>query len=832
VVPAFIAATTAVAVVAACLTYHLPEPGPDAVRLPWWGLAVLFTVTQASVLNVQLRREARSVFLSEVPFLLGLLYVSVPGLFAARILGALVASAVFRRQFRSPEKLAFNTAVAAAEAAAGILTYRLVLWGGSPMTPHAWAAAIAGAVTACMLAALVVSLLIRALERLQRLSDVARTVGQAGMQAAVIAVIAVLVAASLAESDWAVVPLVVMTMVLVTAYRGYARLNERHSDLELLHGFTQAVTNETDVVETQHRLLAKVTELLHAEQARLTLHNAEHGSADDELVFRQGRVTASRPRHSPAHEDWVRERVCVRGESLLATRTTKDPAVQEWLSRHGLRETIVVPLRTEAGVFGMLAVDDRLGEARGFDNADLRFLETVANHVSITLHNGRLLDKLRHDALHDALTALPNRTFFQLELDKALDARSGGSCTVGILDLNAFKDVNDTLGHHQGDALLCEVSRRLTEAAGDRALIARFGGDEFAILAKDISNPDLANELADALVASLREPMVIADIEVPLGASVGLALAPLHGATSAALLRRADMAMYAAKELADGVKIFDAALDSTADTKLAMVSRLRRAIEQGDLDVYMQPKADLHTETIRSAEALLRWHDERGEWIPPDDFIPVAERAGLIRGLTALVLRRAVAACAEWQHDAPGVGVAVNLSARSLTDTGIVRLVEQVLEAHQLPAELLTLELTESSIMSDASRSLRLLEELRRLGVQLSVDDFGTGYSSLTYLRRFPVTEVKVDRSFVMRMAIDTEDAVIVKSIVDLAHNLRLQVVAEGIEDRATWTMLAQQGCDLGQGYHLARPMPAQDFAKWLRRRFEQNPRGRLSVVS
>jgi EAL domain-containing protein (putative c-di-GMP-specific phosphodiesterase class I) len=292
------------------------------------------------------------------------------------------------------------------------------------------------------------------------------------------------------------------------------------------------------------------------------------------------------------------------------------------------------------------------------------------------------------------------------------------------------------------------------------------------------------------------------------------------------------MAMYAAKEIAAGVKVFDDALDANADTKLAMVSRLRRAIEQGDLEVYMQPKADLRTETVRSAEALLRWRDERGDWISPDDFIPVAERGGLIRGLTELVLRRAVAACAEWQTDAPGVGVAVNLSARSLTDTEILRLVEQVLDGYGLPAELLTLELTESSIMSDSTRSLGLLEELRRLGVQLSVDDFGTGYSSLTYLRRFPVTEVKIDRSFVMRMAIDSEDAVIVKSIIDLAHNLRLQVVAEGIEDRATWTMLEQQGCDLGQGYYLARPMPTQDFATWLRRRVDGSKRARLSVVS
>jgi predicted signal transduction protein with EAL and GGDEF domain len=380
--------------------------------------------------------------------------------------------------------------------------------------------------------------------------------------------------------------------------------------------------------------------------------------------------------------------------------------------------------------------------------------------------------------------------------------------------------------------LLCEVSRRLTQAAGDRALVARFGGDEFAILARNCSSPEVARGLADSLVASLREPMVIADIEVPLGASVGLALAPLHGSTSAGLLRRADMAMYAAKELAAGVRIFDDELDSTADTKLAMVSRLRRAIEQGDLEVYLQPKADLRTETVHSAEALLRWRDERDDWIAPDDFIPVAERAGLIRGLTELVLRRAVAACAEWQDEAPGVGIAVNLSARSLTDTEIVRLVEQVLDAHGLPAELLTLELTESSIMSDTSRSLGLLEELRGLGIQLSVDDFGTGYSSLTYLRRFPFTEVKVDRSFVMRMAIDNDDAVIVKSIIDLAANLGLQVVAEGIEDRATWTLLEQQGCNLGQGYYLARPMPTADFTEWLRQRVDRTKRVHLSVVS
>jgi diguanylate cyclase (GGDEF)-like protein len=502
-------------------------------------------------------------------------------------------------------------------------------------------------------------------------------------------------------------------------------------------------------------------------------------------------------------------------------RSSRDPVVRRWLASYDMREAVAVPLAGGTGIVGVLVVADRQGDVRTFEKNDVLLLETVANHASVALRNGELIGQLRHEALHDALTGLPNRTSLQRRLGTALDDVLAGRTTgaaVMILDLDDFKEVNDTLGHHHGDQLLCDVAQRLTGAAAGQALVARLGGDEFAVLLAGLDVAGAAR-FCGGVLRSLAEPFELDGTAIDVGASIGLALAPEHGTAAATLLRRADQAMYAAKQEGRDVVVYDPARDAPSPTRLALVAALRQAVTNESLEVYVQPKVAVGSGDVTGVEALLRWNDPERGFVPPDQFIPLAENSGLIRPLTDFVLREAIKACARWQSAAPGVGVAVNLSARSLRDSGLVDQVAEQLARYDLPADLLTLEITESSVMADPSSTLRVLLRLRRRGVRLSIDDFGTGYSSLSHLRRLPVAEVKIDKSFLLHMDANDEDEAIVRSIVELGHTLGLEDVAERVERSPVLQMLGELGCDHAQGYLVSRPMPVGEFTRWYRQR-------------
>jgi diguanylate cyclase (GGDEF)-like protein len=381
---------------------------------------------------------------------------------------------------------------------------------------------------------------------------------------------------------------------------------------------------------------------------------------------------------------------------------------------------------------------------------------------------------------------------------------------VAILDLDSFKEVNDTLGHDEGDRLLCEVAARLV-AAMPTGVVARLGGDEFALLL-DVDDAQAATTAAQALVGAVAKPVVLAGIRIDVSASLGAALAPLHGDDPGVLLRRADQAMYDAKHRGHEVRIFEPDLDTASPAKLALVGELRQAITDRTIAVHVQPKARAADGRLCGTEALARWSTPSRGAIPPVDFIPLAERSGLIGPLTSLVLEKSVSACAQWQSDLPGIGVSVNLSVRSLSDPGLVDEVGSLLLRTGLTPALLTLEITESHLMADPESARIVLESLRGLGVRLSVDDFGTGYSSLSYLRRLPVDELKIDRSFVRHMVAEPDDAAIVRVVVELARTLGLGTVAEGVEDSETWAALSDLGVEEIQGFVYGRPVPVSEF--------------------
>jgi diguanylate cyclase (GGDEF)-like protein len=429
----------------------------------------------------------------------------------------------------------------------------------------------------------------------------------------------------------------------------------------------------------------------------------------------------------------------------------------------------------------------------------LLFLPLYAIHRGGTAAIAR-----EYEAIHDALTGLPNRVLLRERIDDAI--QFGDGCTVMLMDLNHFKEINDTLGHHQGDRLLQEVAQRLRATLRAEDTVARLGGDEFAVLVRGPADPDA---VAESLLARLREPFVVDETTLQVGASIGLARCPEHGTDVETLIQRADIAMYAAKAASSGHATFDPAQNHHSPRRLRLAAELPGAIERGELTLAYQPKVDLSTGTIVGVEALARWeHPEIGE-LDPNEFVPIAEQTGLIIALTSAVLDAALERVAAWRALGHDLTIAVNLSARSFLDERLAAEIPQLLAAHDLPADCLELEITESMLMHDPQRAQETLERLAATGVGLAVDDFGTGYSSLAHLKRLPVDTIKIDKSFVLDMVDDDADEAIVRSTIELAHNLGLRVVAEGVESGEAWMRLSALGCDLAQGFHLARPLPA-----------------------
>jgi diguanylate cyclase (GGDEF)-like protein/PAS domain S-box-containing protein len=426
--------------------------------------------------------------------------------------------------------------------------------------------------------------------------------------------------------------------------------------------------------------------------------------------------------------------------------------------------------------------------------------------------------ELTRQAFSDHLTGLPNRALLLDRTEQAirLAGRNGLVAALLLLDLDRFKEVNDTLGHHHGDLLLQQVAERLRGGLRDGDTVARLGGDEFAVLLPGVASVQDATTVADKLSAAIEAPFTVDGLTLDVDASIGVAAYPEHGAAASELLQRADVAMYAAKDLHLSYVVYDPGLDRHSPRRLGLLGQLRRALAAGELVVHYQPKADVRSGRVVGVEALVRWQHPEYGLLGPGEFVPLAETTGLIRPLTSHVLEAALLQCRAWLDAGRELSVAVNLSTRCLLDLALPDQVTGLLEDAEVAPGGLLLEITESSIMTDPARALEILNRLHALGVQLAIDDFGTGYSSMAYLKNLPVQELKVDRSFVQHLRDSQSDAVIVRSTVDLGHNLGLRVVAEGVEDEATLHELANLACDSVQGYYLAKPMPAAQLDAWL----------------
>lgn len=495
--------------------------------------------------------------------------------------------------------------------------------------------------------------------------------------------------------------------------------------------------------------------------------------------------------------------------------TQVNPDIRQSLLNSNICSGVAVPLSYQGKKFGCINLG--YSSISGYDSIEKETFDIIGYTVSQALANAQQMKDLDYMAHHDSLTGLSNRLLFHSTFQQKADDPDYRSAALLLLDLDRFKEINDTLGHHTGDVLLQQIGPRLNQVfAGHKILISRLGGDEFTVLIDHVSDDRVIDLYARTLLSSLREPFNIESMMLEIDASIGIAKYPENGKDSHALLRSADVAMYEAKRNGGGIKVYDVNDDKHTPERLALIADLNGAIRDNQLKLHFQPKIDLATGKASGFEALVRWQHGRLGLLYPDKFIPLAEMSDSIHYMTEAVIDLALKHQSQWYKKGFHLPVAVNLSARNLIDDRCVQFIQRAMHRYQTQPGMLELEITETALMQDPETAVDILNKIAELKIKLSIDDFGTGYSSLAYLRRLPINLLKIDREFVFDMLSRTQDSIIINSTIALAHNLRLQVVAEGVEDLPTLKRLRKMGCDFAQGYTICKPKSWPEIESWL----------------
>jgi diguanylate cyclase (GGDEF)-like protein len=777
-------------------------------------LVLMSTAAEGFPVYLRVRRGAHALSLAEIPLVLGVFTVGPLALFLARVVGATAGLALIRRQ--RGRKLYFNIALMGIQATVAAAVFGVLAGPPPAMGPREWLAAYAATIAADAVAGILLTAAIAIHDdpaEWRRLPQA--VVGTVPMVVATtsIALVGVLVVAGDAR---AIALLAVVSVIAFLAYRGHDRQSQRHNRVEGLYAFTRALDNSLESGEMTRTLLSEVRDQARAEIAELLMPEADDGMWARIRMSGTGTIKTT-PVIGDAGAAWWAP--AAQGQPVLL------PASKKKAGRPAGEPVDGVAVPVSLGDVGtaVLLVTDSLPDTRTFGADHVRVLEAMARHAGLALAKASLVDRLRVEvsenvrlALYDSLTGLPNRQRFQALLEERLLEQRAGVTAVIVMDLDRFKEVNDALGHDTGDALLREVASRLRRELGDRGIIARLGGDEFAVLLSDVWSAAEALAVGEDLAHTMEEAVILGDLALTTRASIGIACGPEHGDAAQTLLQRADVAMYTAKRTRSGVRLYAPHDDRNSAHRLSLIADLAEAIRRGELTVHFQPKLDPGSGLVIGAEALARWHHRDQGFIAPDVFIPLAEHSGLIRPLTLHVLDVALRQCALWRSAGHDLHIAVNLSPNALHDSTLPDIVTRLLGQTGIPPAALTLEITESTLMADPTGSMTNLDQLHAIGVRLSIDDFGTGYSSLGRLRELPIDEVKIDKSFVQRIALDHRDRAVVRSAIQLGHALDLAVVAEGVEDADTLEYLHREGCDLIQGYFVSKPLPAKEFGAWL----------------
>ena len=766
-------------------------------------------VANVGVFNVVIRRQGFFVVVTEIPLVLAIYYLPPVMVILAATL------ATFAAQIRSGlglTKLAFNVSKSAAATSAALL---VVAW--LPDIHHAgpgtWGILFAAGMTSALVAPLALAAVMTVVQGRHAGQETLRACLPTLVTAAFNITIGLVFLVALESTPWAALLLTVLILALMLVFRSFAEFFRQHRTLADVYELTLAVREHGTDATLPDVLLGRIRALMRSEYATLWLSASAQGRYPEvNLTARlddKGLLDIS---PTPVE---VRDRA-VGGQHAVAVggQFNETADLRHTLRSDRLKDVIVVPLRSGQTTIGSLEVVNRIGTGT-FRTADVQVLETIAAHAAVAVENSRLVERLRYDAYHDRLTGLPNRRRITDALTESVKVRTPGEVVAVLLfDVDGLRTVNESMGHSAGDKLLAEVAERLRSIAGPGALVGRIGGDEFVVTLRAEST-EATVQLATQMREQLRGPMVVGSLTLDVDTAAGVAVQPDHGDDPEALLRRAELAANAAKMLPYGVQLFHPALESRAVRRLGLAADLRRALDNGELEVYFQPKVTLSDRHLVGVECLARWqHPAHGE-VTPEDFVAVAEHTGQLHRLTEVVLTEGLRRCRDWADAARPLSIAVNLSARTLLDTRFPELVHRLVREYRVSASQVTFEISEAGMLGEIERALPTLYRLRDLGVRLSVDDFGTGASSLSYLRQLPVQEIKIDDSFVQGMATDSGDLAIVRAVISLAREFGLTVVAEGVESELTLDLLEEMGCEIGQGYLFSRPLPYERLEAW-----------------
>ncbi|PZF97653.1 putative bifunctional diguanylate cyclase/phosphodiesterase [Micromonospora deserti] len=777
-----------------------------------WSLALPLLVAMVGaglpVLNFTVRRQSLGVTLNEIPLVLAF-YLVEP--LTVVVIYTLAAAITHLRHRFGATKFWFNVARAAAGSSLAVLVLE-ALPSVEGVGPATWLKLFIAASMVNIVSILSVAGVHTLLQGWQAGRAALRQSPPALLAAAINIASGMVVLILIATTWWSLLLLGALVVALALVYRAYAQFFRQHRTLTDMYDLSRAVAERGQDGTLADTLLGRVRALMQAEYATLWLP-AQGRHPEVLLTARNDDPGLLDFAKTPAA---LRERARKEGRIVAIGRgMATDADLRAALAAHRVKDVIVLPLRSGQAVIGTLEVANRLGDSNNFIRNDIPLFETVAAHAAVALENSRLVDRLRHDAYHDTLTKLPNRRRIMGALDESVKIRAPGEVVALLLfDVDGLRQVNESLGHAAGDKVLVEVADRLRSCAPSSALVGRAGGDEFLVTLR-LESAEAAVELAVQLREQIRDEMVFDALTLDVDTAVGVAVHPDHGSDAASLLQRVDLAATAAKSVPGSVQLFNPALESRSLRRLGLAGDLRRALDDGDLEVYFQPKVTLRDRRLVGVECLARWEHPAHGSVAPEDFVAVAEHTGQLDRLTEFMLREGLRRSRDWTHAGQPLAVAVNLSARTLTDRHFPARVQELLDEYGVPPQRLTLEIKESGVLDGTDRPIPTLRRLRDLGVRLSVDDFGTGDSSLAHLRRLPVHEVKVDRSFVQGMATDPGDLAIVNAVVTLSQQFGLAVVAEGVESELTLELLQDIGCEIGQGFLFSRPLPYERLEAW-----------------
>jgi diguanylate cyclase (GGDEF)-like protein len=794
------------------------EGAPDVRHtIPWWALAPAFAATELFVVHVHFRRSAHSMSLGEVPLVVGLMLASPTHVVLAQLVGSGIV--LLLNPGQAPIRLIFNIGQYALAACIAAAVFHLILPAHGALGPEAWGAAFAGTLLSSIAGVLLIGAAVTLTEAPMSSRRLLQMLGTASLVTATNTSLGLAGGTMIAGDPRAAWLLAIPACTLFASYRAYMSERQKHESLEFLYGATRSLSRAQDVGDSLRDLLELSLQAFRAELAEVVLLPGEDGRPPLRTAVGPGTCDLMSP-----IPDQVAAALSslVEGHSATVLERPFPAQLAEYLEQRNMRSVMVSPLRGEKRVVGAMLVANRMGVAREFTSDDLKLLEALANQAGASLEHDRLeqavwqlrelQEQLEHQAFHDPLTGLANRVLFVDRLTHALAHRES-RVAVLFLDLDDFKVVNDRYGHAHGDDLLRQVATRVRACLRPSDTPARMGGDEFAILLEDADGQTLM-DVADRVVSAFRDPFLVSASEVRVKGSLGVATNFSGSESAEDLLRNADVAMYTAKTGGkDRFASFEPEMHAEMVRRHSLREELEDAVERDEFIVEYQPITELATGEPVALEALVRWEHPRLGRIAPDDFIPLAEETGLIVPIGRIVVDKACRLARDWslaRTDRPPIGIHVNASAPELQEPDYLRHVSAAIEGAGIDPCQLVIEITESQLISDAPVSIARLNELRRSGVRLALDDFGTGYSSLGYLRWLPLDIVKMDKSFVNWAGHDDGGAAFARTIVELAHTLGLDVVAEGIETQGQLDAMRAVGCEMGQGYWFAPPAEAR----------------------